>query len=46
MNNEEYILEERNAISELITGIEDLWILNQIRKFIVNMTREDGKFAD
>lgn len=40
MNNEEYISEERNTISELIAGIDDLWILNQIRKFIVNMTKE------
>ena len=42
MSNEEYILEERNAISELIAGIDDLWILNQIHMCIVNITREDG----
>lgn len=40
---EEYIKVERERIAELIAKIDNLWILGQIYKFIVNMTREDGE---
>ncbi len=30
----------REKITEMISQIEDIWILEQIHKFIVNMTKE------
>lgn len=35
-----YIATERERIVELISNIDNLWILGQIYKFIVNMTKE------
>ena len=40
---EEYIEVERERIAELISKIDDLWILGQIYKFIINMTKEEKK---
>lgn len=30
----------REKIIEIVNQIEDVWILNQIHKFIINMTKE------
>lgn len=38
----EYIQVERERIAELISKIDNLWILGQIYRFIVNMTMEDA----
>lgn len=36
----EYVSVERERIAELIAKIDNLWILGQIYKFIVNMTKD------
>lgn len=38
----QYVKVERERIVELIKKIDNLWILGEIYKFIVNMTREKG----
>lgn len=30
----------REKIAEMVNQIEDIWILEQIHKFIINMTKE------
>lgn len=39
----EYVLVERERITELIAKIDNLQILGVIYRFIANMTKEDGK---
>ena len=34
---------KRERIAELVEKIDNLWILDQICKFIENMTREENK---
>ena len=40
MSKEEYI----EKINEIISKVDDLWILNQICRFSVNMTKESEAF--
>lgn len=37
----EYISVERERIAELISKIDDLWILGQIYKFVAGMKKEN-----
>lgn len=35
--------EECKELTELLSNIDNAWILDQIKQFIINMTKEDGK---
>lgn len=39
----EYIAVERKRITELIAKIDNLWILGQVYKFIVNVVKYSGE---
>ena len=34
---------ERKEISELLSNIDNAWILDQIKQFIINMAKEGGE---
>lgn len=40
-NNEQD--EERKEITELLSNIDNAWILDQIKQFTINITKEGGK---
>ena len=35
--------EERKEIAELLSSIDNAYILDQIKQFTINMTKEDGE---